>query len=77
MKVLGFAFSPLLKLVGGLFKGPKPGEPPRPVTRDDAEEAARQRQELTRRRGGAADILTGAAGLGVEAGPGAKATLGS
>lgn len=75
MKILKFAFFPLVKVIGALTKTPKPGEPARPVDRDDAQREADKRRELAGRRGGAADILTG--GLGSEAGSGASATLGS
>lgn len=60
-----------------LFKKPKipsPGPAPKPVTRDDARESAERDDELRRRRGGAADILTGTGGA--EAGSGGKTTLG-
>lgn len=46
----------------------------RPVTRDDARETADLDDELRKRRGGAADILTGAGGA--EAGTGGRTQLG-
>lgn len=46
----------------------------KPVTRDDAREAAEREDELRKRRGGAADILTGAGGA--EAGAGGRTQLG-
>jgi hypothetical protein len=53
---------------------PKPSVAPIPQ-RDDALKAVRDEQRLSRRRGGAADILTGADGA--EAGPvGVKQLLG-
>jgi hypothetical protein len=51
-----------------------PGPPVKPVSRDDAREAADRDDELRRRRGGAADILMGAAGA--EAGTTGKTQLG-
>lgn len=76
MKVVGMLFSPIIKSVfGAIFKKPKPGEPARPIERDDAQVEADKRRELASRRGGAADILTG--DLGASAGPGAKTNLGS
>lgn len=60
-----------------LFKKPhipSPGPSPKPVTRDDARESAERDDELRRRRGGAADILTGAGGA--EAGSTGKTQLG-
>lgn len=46
----------------------------KPVTRDDARDAAGLEDELRRRRGGAADMLTGTGGA--EAGATAKTVLG-
>lgn len=75
MRLASFAFSPLLAAIGLTRpKVPKPGQQPIP-TRDDARAAIDANDELARRRGGAADILSGA--RGVEAPPGGKATLGS
>jgi hypothetical protein len=69
-------------LVGGtllksLFKSPKPPPAAQPVTRNDAMTAAERQDALLRRRGGAADIVTGA--YGAEPGPGSvgKTVLGS
>jgi hypothetical protein len=79
MKVLlPYAIGGLLGggLLKSLFKGPKkPPGPQQPVQRDDARDAALRNDELLRRRGGAADIVTGA--YGAEAPPGGKTTLGS
>lgn len=78
MKVAKFLFSPLLSVVGALTKKPKPQVQPAPLptpTRDDARSEAERRLELARRRGGAADIVTGA--YGAEAPAGGKTTLGS
>jgi hypothetical protein len=76
MKIIGMVASPLLSALG-LFKQKKPNVPqPSPVpTRDDAQDQANRQTELTRRRGGAADMATGA--YGAEAGAGGKTTLGS
>lgn len=77
MKILPYAIGGLLggTLLKSLFK--KPHSPPtqQPVTREDARDAALRNDELLRRRGGAADIVTGA--YGAEAPPGGKTTLGS
>lgn len=62
-------------LVKSIFKKPKTPEQIKPVTRDDARDRAAADQELLRRRGGAADILTG--NSGAEAPAGSKITLGS
>lgn len=77
MKAVGAVFSPLLSAVG-LFKKPKVPKAmaPQPIaTRDDARSEAERRLELARRRGGAADMATGA--YGAEAPAGGKSTLGS
>lgn len=75
MKIIGMVASPLLSLFGGLLKKPKmPVAQPTPIpNRDDA--AANARTELARRRGGAADMVTGA--FGAPAPAGGKTTLGS
>jgi hypothetical protein len=51
-------------LVGGLLglKKKKPQLLPRPVTRDDARDQVAVDDELLRRRGGAADMITGTQG---------------
>lgn len=81
MHILPFAIGGLLggsilkKAFGG-SKKPTPQPAPLPTpTRDDAAAEADRRLELARRRGGAADVLTGA--YGAEATAGAKTTLGS
>jgi hypothetical protein len=56
------------------MKIPKPGPSPRAVTRDDARDQAMMDDELRKRRGGAADILSGVGGA--EAGTGGKTQLG-
>lgn len=61
----------------GLIKKPKKTAAPVPlpaVTRDDARAEADRRDELRRRRGGAADLVTGAGGA--EAGATGKTVLG-
>lgn len=76
MKVVtGLFGGGLFKLIGGLFKKPKVPDPIKPVTRDDARDRAAANDELLRRKGGAADILTSSGGA--EAGAGSKTTLGS
>lgn len=59
-----------------LFKPKIPGAPASqgPVTRDDAREAADRDEEMRKRRGGAADMITGA--IGAEAGATGKTQLG-
>jgi hypothetical protein len=77
MKVIGMIASPLLSALG-IFKQKSPHVPqPSPVpTRDDAAAQADRITELTRRRGGAADMMTGAYGAEAVGGTG-KTTLGS
>lgn len=75
MAIVGKVLAAPLKAVG-LLK--TPGKPPAPlaaVTRDDARDQATQADELRRRRGGAADLLTGAGGAELAGGTG-KTTLG-
>lgn len=82
--VLNFAGKALpfggLGIVSNLFSHkPKPQALPAPLptaTRDDALAAAEQADALRRRRGGAADMVTGAYGAEPLGGTG-KATLGS
>lgn len=79
MKVAKFLLSPLLA-VTGLLDGPKKKDQPvavGPVTRNSVREAADRNDELRRRRGGAADIVTGAYGAEPAAASIGKATLGS
>jgi hypothetical protein len=70
MKTIGKVFG---TLAGGLIGGPlvkavfggkkkKPVQPLPQATRDDAQALADQEDELRRRKGGAADILTGTMG---------------
>ncbi|MHB9878289.1 hypothetical protein ACSMXM_01290 [Pacificimonas sp. ICDLI1SI03] len=78
MDVPGKILTPVLKLTG-LVKTPR--KPPSPLsspTRDDARIDAMDRDELRKRRGGAADLIAGAGGGGeASASAVGKATLGS
>lgn len=60
-KVGKFLLSPLAAAVG-LFKKPKLPAPAPAPTRDDVAREAIRDDELRKRRGGAADMLTGAGG---------------
>lgn len=76
MKAIGSVFTGALKAVG-LVK--TPGKAPKPIptaTRDDAREKVMADDALRRRRGGAADILTGSAGAEASAGATGKSMLG-
>jgi hypothetical protein len=79
MKFAKFLFSPILAIAGVGKSSKKPAaQQPAPLptaTRDDAQTEVERRLELARRRGGAADVLTGS--NGAEAGAGGKTTLGS
>jgi hypothetical protein len=78
MKAARWLASPLLSAVG-ILKKPKKAEAPAalpPVTRDSVREGADRRDALRRRRGGAADIVTGAYGAEPVM-PTGKETLGS
>jgi len=77
MQAAAWLVSPLLAATGLIGKKKKE-EAARPLpiaSRDTAREEADRRDELRRRRGGAADIVTGA--MGAEAGAGGKQSLGS
>lgn len=77
MKLLPYAFGLLGgTLLKGIFKKPKTPATPQPVTRDEARDSALRRDELTRRRGGAADLVTGQFGA-PDTAPSGKTTLGS
>lgn len=68
-----------LKLLG-ILPSTKPPALPAPLptpTRDDARALAQDVDKLRKRRGGAADIVTGASGLEPAAGATGKTTLGS
>lgn len=74
MKAITGALSAPLKLIGLVPKYPKLPKPTPVAQRDDAEAAMAQEDELARRRGGAADVITGAGGA--EAAAGGKSLLG-
>jgi hypothetical protein len=76
MKAAGKVIGAPLKAIGLIPKMPSVPKAAGPVTRDDARDAALREDELRRRRGGAADQLTGI--RGAEAGRAASgaATLG-
>lgn len=62
MRALKFVASPL---IGGLGLISSPGKPPKPLPsarRDDATVTREMLDDLSRRRGGAADMLTGSTG---------------
>jgi len=62
-KAFKYLISPLGAAVGLLGGGKKaPKMLPGPVTRDDARDATERQDELMRRRGAAADMLTGTGG---------------
>lgn len=63
-----------LKMIGLIPKTPKAPTPSKPVTMDEARDAASAEDELRRRKGGGADMLTGA--RGAEAGTTGKVKLG-
>lgn len=73
-KVGKFLFSPIAAAVG-LFKKPKIPAPAPAPTRDDVARQAIKEDALRKRRGGAADILTGAGGAEAAA-PGVKTLVG-
>lgn len=77
MKAIGSVLSAPLKLVGLVPKMPKlPAMLPAP-TRDAAADQISVEDELRRRRGGAADVITGGALGEADAGATGKQTLGS
>lgn len=74
MKAIGSVIRAPLKAIG-LVKSPKAPPAPLPTaTRDAARDRVAQEDELRRRRGGAADMITGSSGA--EAGETGKTTLG-
>ncbi len=75
MKIVGSIFSPVLSALGLVSKAPKLPSPAPTPTRDDARAQIAASDALRKRRGGAADTLTGSGGA--EAGAGGKDTLGS
>lgn len=74
MKAVGSVIGAPLKAIGLIPKMPKPPSATPPITRDNARDAALQNDKLMARRGGAADLLTGASGA--EAGSTSRTILG-
>lgn len=74
MKAIGSVLRVPLKAIGVIKSMPRVAQPQRTVTRDDARDRSAMEDELRRRRGGAADMMTGSGGA--EAGSGGKTTLG-
>ncbi|WP_061780762.1 hypothetical protein [Sphingomonas sanguinis] len=77
MNLVGKVITAPLKAIGLIPKTPKLPAPVPTPTRDDAREAVAMDDALRRRRGGAADIVTGRAGAEASAGSVGKETLGS
>jgi hypothetical protein len=61
----------------GLFNKKKKLVQPRPVTRDEGREALEAGEELRRRKGAAADLITGTRGAEAAAGSVGRLVLGS
>lgn len=74
MKAVGDVIGAPLKAIGLIPKMPSVPQATPPVMRDDAETAALANDQLTSRRGGMADQLTGP--NGAQAGSTAKVKLG-
>jgi hypothetical protein len=74
MKAVGGIIRAPLKALGIIPKMPNAPAPQKPVTRDDARDAAAREDELRKRRGGQADVVTGT--RGAEAGVTGKVMLG-
>lgn len=74
VKMVGSIMRAPLKLLGMIPKTPKLPAAQPTVTRDDARDRAGLEEELRKRRGGAADMMTGDGGA--EAGSGGKTKLG-
>lgn len=74
MKAIGSVIRAPLKALGIVKSMPRVAQAQRSVTRDDARDRSAMEDELRRRRGGAADMMTGSGGA--EAGTGGKTTLG-
>ena len=62
MQAVGSVISAPFKLLGLVPKAPTLPAPVPVATRDDAMSAIQTQDELARRRGGAADMITGAGG---------------
>lgn len=76
MKTIGSVIAAPLKLLGVIPpSSPQLPSPQLTPTRDEARARIMENDALRKRRGGAADMLTGASGS--EAGGGMKQTLGS
>lgn len=76
MKQIGKIFSAPFKALGLIPKTPKLPAPTPTPTRDAARELAAQEDKYSKRRGGAADILSGSAGVEADLGARGKDTLG-
>lgn len=76
MKVIGSVVRAPLKALGIIKSPGKAPAPLRPVTRDDARDRASLEDELRRRRGGAADILSGTGGAEAAGGTTGSTRLG-
>jgi len=76
MALLGKIVAAPLKALGVISTPGKPPTPLRPVTRDDAVASIAADDELRRRQGAAADIITGSGGAEAAL-TGGKLTLGS
>lgn len=79
MQVLSALASPLLAVGEAIFGGKSraPIKPLPPVTRNDAAKIANDQQDLARRKGAAADILTGTTGAEAAAGTTGRLVAGS
>lgn len=76
MKLVKTAVSPLLSVLGIATKTPKIPAAQPTATRDDAADMARDDERLRKRRGGAANILTGSAGAEASGAAVGRDTLG-
>lgn len=76
LKTAGKLLSAPLKALGVISTPGKPPAPLRPVTRDDAAAQTAADDEIRRRQGAAADIITGTGGAEAPL-TGGKLTLGS
>ena len=77
MNTIGKVVRAPLKLLGLVPDTPKLPAPVPTPTRDDARDATATEDRLRKRRGGAADILTGSSGAEAASGAGGKDALGS
>lgn len=74
MKAIGGIIKAPLKALGLVPNIPKPAPAQKPISRDEARDAALREDELRRRRGSGADQVTGTGG--VEAGATGRTQLG-